>query len=691
MKRIIALFMAAMMVVMMMPAAKAQAASENVTMTVTADKSVAMRGDTVNFSVAIGAVESLGGLEFKLVIPAGLTIVDSSISLPTGLATTLDSDGDIVIPASINGYKWSYSAQQTGYKGTSNLTILNFACTVNADSAYEAKSVSVTLDDGGCCFDNINLDEHNVTVVPASVTVSKAPVYVSGVSLDKTTATLKDGETVTLVATVTPDDADNKAVTWSSSNTAVATVADGKVTAVKEGTATITVTTQDGNKTATCAVTVTCNHNMTKTDAKAETCGDAGNIEYYTCSKCSKNFSDAEGTTVVTKTEIPATGNHTEEVRNAVAATEEAPGYTGDTYCSVCDTLLASGTEIPQLPHTHVMNKVDKVDATCEDDGTIEYYECTKCHKKYADEDGTQEVTDIVIPATGHTLTDNWLSDANTHWKVCFICTEKVDEAAHTFTWVLDKAATLDETGLKHEECVCGYTRSEDTVIDKLTHEHIGVYHEGIAPTCTNEGSLEYYSCENAECDSKYYSDEACQLELADIVLAIVPENHVYDDDADAYCNECNYQRYYTVTSGANGTFTKNSSGEITITVDGDYALFTGVKVNGTLVDPANYTVVAGSTVLTFKNTYLNSLANGTYSVEFVYSDGKTAKTNMVIKNATVVNNGGNNTNTGADNTVVSPKTGEPVMGGFIYLFVVGAAVAGLFVWRKKAVNEPTA
>ncbi len=691
MKRIIALFMAAMMVVMMMPAAKAQAASENVTMTVTADKSVAMRGDTVNFSVAIGAVESLGGLEFKLVIPAGLTIVDSSISLPTGLATTLDSDGDIVTPASINGYKWSYSAQQTGYKGTSNLTILNFACTVNADSAYEAKSVSITLDDGGCCFDNINLDEHTVSVVPASVTVSKAPVYVSGVSLDKTTATLKDGETVTLVATVTPDDADNKSVTWTSSDAAVATVADGTVTAVKAGTATITVTTQDGSKTATCAVTVTCNHNMTKTDAKAETCGAAGNIEYYTCDKCSKNFSDAEGTTVVTKTEIAATGNHTEETRNAVAATEEAPGYTGDTYCSVCDTLLASGTEIPQLPHTHVMNHVDKVDATCEDDGTIEYYECTKCHKKYVDEDGAEEVTDLVIPATGHTVTGDWVTDANNHWKVCDTCFAVVDETAHTFEWVLDKAATLDETGLKHEECACGYKQNENTVIAQLTHEHEGVYHAAVAPTCTNTGSVEYYSCENDECDGKYYSDEACQLELADIVLAIVPENHVYDNDSDAICNECDYVRYYEVTSGANGNFTKNSSGTITIKVDGDFALFTGVKVNGTLVDPANYTVVAGSTVLTFKSAYLNALGAGTYNVEFVYSDGKTAKTTMTIKDAAVVNNGGNNANVGANNTVVSPKTGESVMGGFVYVLALGVAVVGLLVWRKKTVNEPTA
>jgi uncharacterized protein YjdB len=56
---------------------------------------------------------------------------------------------------------------------------------------------------------------------------------------------------------VTPADASNKAVSWSSSNTAVAKVdQSGKVTAVKAGTATITVTTDDGKKTASCVVTV---------------------------------------------------------------------------------------------------------------------------------------------------------------------------------------------------------------------------------------------------------------------------------------------------------------------------------------------------------------------------------------------------------------------------------------------------
>ena len=79
---------------------------------------------------------------------------------------------------------------------------------------------------------------------------------VSGVVLDKQSHTLNVGENFTLTATVNPVDADNKEVTWSSSNTSVATVNNGVVTAVKAGTTTITVKTVDGNKEASCVVTV---------------------------------------------------------------------------------------------------------------------------------------------------------------------------------------------------------------------------------------------------------------------------------------------------------------------------------------------------------------------------------------------------------------------------------------------------
>lgn len=80
----------------------------------------------------------------------------------------------------------------------------------------------------------------------------------TGVTLNKSTLALEPTDTETLVATVAPENATVQTVTWSSSDTDVATVSDaGLVTAVADGTATITVTTTDGSFTDTCEVTVT--------------------------------------------------------------------------------------------------------------------------------------------------------------------------------------------------------------------------------------------------------------------------------------------------------------------------------------------------------------------------------------------------------------------------------------------------
>ena len=82
-------------------------------------------------------------------------------------------------------------------------------------------------------------------------------VKVSGVSIDKPTLSMTEGETANLTAIVMPENATNKAVVWKSGNSGVADVdASGKVTAVKAGTSDITVTTADGGKTAICKVTV---------------------------------------------------------------------------------------------------------------------------------------------------------------------------------------------------------------------------------------------------------------------------------------------------------------------------------------------------------------------------------------------------------------------------------------------------
>lgn len=94
-------------------------------------------------------------------------------------------------------------------------------------------------------------------ILAFDIAVEAPVVPVSGVTLDKDTATIFEGESVTLEATVAPVNATNQGVAWTSSDTAVATVdANGKVTGIGAGTATITVITADGAETDVCTVTV---------------------------------------------------------------------------------------------------------------------------------------------------------------------------------------------------------------------------------------------------------------------------------------------------------------------------------------------------------------------------------------------------------------------------------------------------
>ncbi len=141
------------------------------------------------------------------------------------------------------------------YNGTAG----TFTLTVELDENYtgSTRSATITLRSGDTVI-TITIIQDGKTeegVVPEPP--GPQPVAVTGVTLDKTSLELNEGETATLKATVAPENATDKTVTWSSDKPDIADVDNaGKVTAKKAGSATITVTTVDGAKTASCAVTV---------------------------------------------------------------------------------------------------------------------------------------------------------------------------------------------------------------------------------------------------------------------------------------------------------------------------------------------------------------------------------------------------------------------------------------------------
>ena len=105
---------------------------------------------------------------------------------------------------------------------------------------------------------------------------------------------------------------------------------------------------------------------------------------------------------------------------------------------------------------------------------------------------------------------------------------------------------------------------------------------------------------------------------------------HVYDNDMDDTCNVCGYKRVlptpvvtYKFIEGANGSWTKNSGKNLGFKVNGEISKFTGVKVDGTLIGNDKYTAVSGSTVVTLKKDYLETLSVGKHTLSVVYTDGE--------------------------------------------------------------------
>ena len=128
----------------------------------------------------------------------------------------------------------------------------------------------------------------------------------------------------------------------------------------------------------------------------------------------------------------------------------------------------------------------------------------------------------------------------------------------------------------------------------------------------------------------------------------------------------------YNILDGAGSSWTQNTDGSLAIRGSGEISKFREVKVDGVTVDPVNYTVTEGSTIITFKPEYLKSLPAGNHSFELVWTDG-TAATNF-----TVAEN--------ADQSAKSPKTGEDFSMALCtaLLLVSCAGLAGMFVRRKK-------
>ena len=334
-------------------------------------------------------------------------------------------------------------------------------------------------------------------------TVTPEIVPVSQITLNKAETSISVGNSETLTATVAPENATNKALTWASSDEDVATVApDGTVTAVKAGAATITATAADGSgKSAVCKVTVT-----------GDTTPPAHEHSYGDWSK--------DGTNHWHECTDAACPNQSESIKDKAAHIYDDDA---DTTCNVCGYVRT----VTPPAHEHRYGDWSK-------DGTNHWHECTdaacpnqsgsikdKAAHIYDDDADTTcnicgYVRTVTPPAHEHRYGD-WSKDGTNHWHECTdaACPNQSES-------IKDKAAHVYDDDADTTCNVCGYVRT----VTPPAHEHrYGDW--------SKDGTNHWHECTDAACPNRNESitDKAA---------------HDYDDDADTTCNICGYVRTVT-------------------------------------------------------------------------------------------------------------------------------------------------
>ena len=347
-------------------------------------------------------------------------------------------------------------------------------------------------------------------------------------------------------------------------------------------------------------VSYTNQHLLTKTEAKAATCTEDGNKEYWTCEHCGKYFlsDDANPATAtaveLSETVIPASHKLTKVEAKDATCTED--GNKAYWTCEHCKKYFLSDDTNPEtakaveqaetvIPASHKLTKVEAKAATCTEDGNKEYWTCEHCKKYFLSDDTNPatakavELSETVIPAS-HKLTKveakaaTCTEDGNIEYWTCEHCkkyflsddtnpetakaveqSETVISASHKLTKVEAKAATCTEDGNKEywtcEHCK-KYFLSDDTnpetakaveqseTVISASHKLTKV--EAKAATCTEDGNIEYWTCEH--CKKYFLSDDtnpetAKAVELSETVIpalvqvatATTPIKCVYGQD----------------------------------------------------------------------------------------------------------------------------------------------------------------
>ena len=491
--------------------------------------------------------------------------------------------------------------------------------TATPDAGYAFSSWSVVDESSNV----VTVTNNKFTMPGANVTVSATftAIPVTGVSLNKTSTTISVGETETLTATVAPANALNPAVTWTSSNTDVATVANGVVTAKAAGSATITVTTTDGGFTATCAVTVV---NAVTFDATKDT--GTSSIEKsgvtFECDNCVLNngseyrlYKNSETTFSVSTgkiTKIEFTGVS----GNPASGFESQSGWTTDgndgtwTGKSSSVSFTASGAQVRATEikvyyattatptfsvATGEYSEAKSVTISCATDGASIYY-----------------TTDGTTPTSSSNAYSSAISIVETTTLKAIAIKDGVDSEVASATYTMNRPATPTF------DVAAG-------VFDAAFDLHLATETDGATIYYTTDGSTPTTS-------SPDYSDKVAISAATTTVKAIAVKSGLTSDVASAtYTYDARTTPTFTLSTTSIDLKVNETSSAVTLTTNSDVTpSFTCADSHVTLTGTGNSRTITAD-------------AEGVYSVNvsvtgsLTYKDAAGVITVTVTKKATTM------------------------------------------------------
>ena len=239
-------------------------------------------------------------------------------------------------------------------------------------------------------------------------------------------------------------------------------------------------------------------HTTERVDAVSATCEKEGNIQYWKCTKCGKIFADANAKEEIddkSSVSIPAKGHNTRYVEE-IGATCTSYGTVGYWKCRVCGKKFADNSGNNEIPDEdmiipamgHKLIYHEAIKESCTADGNIEYWQCNYCGESFFDENASVKVDDPqeIIVAAHHVYSNDWERNDSGHWHDCLVCGESGNAVEHTwdgtgvcplcgYEWTYTPGLRFKLVNGTYEVALSGYSAEVTDVVIPETYNGIPV------------------------------------------------------------------------------------------------------------------------------------------------------------------------------------------------------------------------